>query len=263
MCRLSGLPPSEKGVRRISFHKKQGLKMILSDHDFPVSEIFTSIQGEGNYAGVNSLFIRFQLCNLTCSWCDTKYTWTRFSDKFALHKTGELVEIIEKAPQKHIIFTGGEPDLYRLDLLSVNHSKKFHVESNGTIIPVQPLDIELRDGVKIQRGAMDEKIIKNFNWVISPKLSNSKQAIVPESIRFWSQKEYAVFKFIAGSVSDIDETEEFIAKYNIPVPKVYIGLLGTNTESQLRPDLVDEIINRGFHFSPRLHTLLWGQKRGK
>ena len=40
-----------------------------------ISEIFESVQGEGTNAGKDSIFIRTALCNLKCSWCDTKYTW--------------------------------------------------------------------------------------------------------------------------------------------------------------------------------------------
>lgn len=237
--------------------------MKITDTHFPVSEIFESIQGEGNLAGVNSLFIRFQLCNLTCIWCDTKYTWTKFSDNFTTFELSGLQNLIGTSEKNHIIFTGGEPSLFRLDLLAKDKKKKFHVESNGTIIPTDSLNMELRDGVKIERHGMDEEIIRNFNWVISPKLSNSKQEIVPEAIHFWAVQDYSVFKFIVGSLTDLEETTGFILKFKINKSKVYIGLLGTTVESQIKPELVDEIIKRGYHFSPRLHILLWGQKRGK
>ena len=40
-----------------------------------ISEIFESIQGEGNNAGKPAVFLRTAECNLKCIWCDTKYTW--------------------------------------------------------------------------------------------------------------------------------------------------------------------------------------------
>ena len=116
--------------------------MRITNNDFVVSEIFESIQGEGNFVGVNSLFIRFQLCNLTCAWCDTKYTWTKSSGEISMFQDDELKKIIEDSPKEHVIFTGGEPCLYRIDLLA-GKDKIYHVESNGTIIPTKPLFVIL------------------------------------------------------------------------------------------------------------------------
>lgn len=36
-----------------------------------ISEIFSSIQGEGKLLGARQLFIRFAGCDLRCAWCDT------------------------------------------------------------------------------------------------------------------------------------------------------------------------------------------------
>ena len=33
------------------------------------------MQGEGVNAGTPSVFLRTYFCNLTCTWCDSKYTW--------------------------------------------------------------------------------------------------------------------------------------------------------------------------------------------
>jgi len=37
----------------------------------PVHEIFTSIQGEALFAGLQQIFVRFRGCDLGCPWCDT------------------------------------------------------------------------------------------------------------------------------------------------------------------------------------------------
>ena len=49
--------------------------MLLSRLPDGRPEIFTSIQGEGITCGLASIFVRLSLCNLACSFCDTKYTW--------------------------------------------------------------------------------------------------------------------------------------------------------------------------------------------
>lgn len=227
-----------------------------------VSEIFRSIQGEGNFAGVNCLFIRFQFCNLTCSWCDTKYTWLRKSGTFKEYSKEELRKVIEESPCHHIIFTGGEPTLYRLDELAVTE-KKFHVETNGSILPWELLNINLADGTIFSRSAMDMNIIKHFNWVISPKLANSGQSFQETELEPWIEKELGIFKFIITDENDLNEVSKLIEKYNISKDKIYIGLEGTNINNQLKPELVDKIIDSGFNFSPRLHVMLWGATKGK
>lgn len=232
------------------------------NYSYNVSEYFQSIQGEGNYTGVNSFFVRFQHCNLRCWWCDTKYTWNKHSGVHRLFTHVELLKIISGTPASHIIFTGGEPALYRLDQLVVPE-KRFHVETNGTIIPIQALNIELDDGTVLSREAMDEAVVSKFNWVISPKLSNSLQEINEEAIAFWANTDWCVFKFIAKNIGDLDEISAFTAKYGIVRQKAYVGLEGTTLESQIKPDMVDEIIQHGFNFSPRLHVMLWQNILGK
>jgi organic radical activating enzyme len=234
----------------------------LEKDKYFVSEIFRSIQGEGNFAGVNCLFIRFQFCNLTCSWCDTKYTWLRKSGSFKEYSKEELKKVIEETPCHHIIFTGGEPTLYRLDELAVT-GKKFHVETNGTIIPWEQLNITLVDCTIFTREAMDVNIIKNFNWVISPKLSNSGQPIQVNSLKSWIEKDLGIFKFIITDEKDLEEVSALAIKYSVSKDRIYIGLEGTNINNQIKPDLVDKIIEAGFNFSPRLHVMLWGATKGK
>ncbi len=36
-----------------------------------ISEIFSSIQGEGLYLGKRHIFVRFFGCNMRCAYCDT------------------------------------------------------------------------------------------------------------------------------------------------------------------------------------------------
>jgi 7-carboxy-7-deazaguanine synthase len=229
--------------------------------DYFLSEYFQSIQGEGNYSGVNSLFIRFYYCNLSCTWCDSKYAWLGNHPENLTFSAESLKSIIAGSSAPHIIFTGGEPTLYALDKLVVP-GKKFHVETNGSFIPEKPLDLSLKNNLRIQREGMDLEIIRNFNWVISPKLSNSRQTLNDESMHYWSDKDYCIFKFIIRTQSDIDEVESVIEKFKIQKTKVYLGLEGQTLESQLQPLLVEEFIKRGFNYSPRLHVLLWGNKRG-
>jgi organic radical activating enzyme len=236
--------------------------MLIDVNTYYVSEIFESIQGEGNFAGANSLFIRFHFCNLSCTWCDTKYTWTEKSGRFSKYSADELKVVINNNNCFHIIFTGGEPTFYRLDKLFTGE-KKFHVETNGTLNPLEKLDLKLNDGTAVHRDAMEIDIIRHFNWVVSPKLSNSRQEFNENSIIFWAKQNFNIFKFIIKSSLDIKEIENVLTKFKIDRHKVYLGIEGTTLQTQLQPELVDLIIKAGFNFSPRLHIMLWGTRRRK
>jgi 7-carboxy-7-deazaguanine synthase len=229
---------------------------------YPVSEIFESIQGEGNRAGMRCLFVRFQFCNLTCSWCDTKYTWLKDTGYFKWYSAAELKAIIRERGFKDVIFTGGEPALFNLDKL-VEPGFNYHVETNGTAIPTLPFETQLSDGTVIKREAMNKNTIEKFNWVVSPKLSNSRQKIDVASLQFWAKQDFCIFKYICNNEDDLAEVEDLVNDYKIDKNKIYIGLEGVTLKSQIRPKMVDKIVATGFHFSPRLHVMLWGATRKK
>jgi 7-carboxy-7-deazaguanine synthase len=75
-----------------------------------VSEIFTSIEGEGIFVGKKTLFIRFSGCHLKCRWCDTKYALPL--DSGTDYQIDEIKDLIikELRPSTYKVnFTGGEP----------------------------------------------------------------------------------------------------------------------------------------------------------
>lgn len=101
-----------------------------------VAEMFDSIQGEGMYMGVPVTFIRFMGCNLSCSFCDTKGSWTA-DGTFAITEMTSM-DIITALSGKTdvIVLTGGEPclqdDLEELVPLLQQVGYVVCVETNGT-----------------------------------------------------------------------------------------------------------------------------------
>src|SRR5580700_10050331 len=72
-----------------------------------VSEIFYSIQGEGELTGIPSVFVRTSGCNLRCTWCDTKYaSWNPEGDDLSIEA---VVDKVMAFPAQHCVLTGGEP----------------------------------------------------------------------------------------------------------------------------------------------------------
>jgi len=129
-------------------------------NNYPVVEIFHSVQGEAFHTGVPHVFIRFGNCNLRCEWCDTD---------FLTYKDMSLDEIVDQVLSygcDRVIFTGGEPCMQDLDTIGRELKKhNFHlsVETNGTIkvpeiidwICVSPKD-QLYPNVAIKQRNGDE-----------------------------------------------------------------------------------------------------------
>ena len=75
-----------------------------------LSEIFTSIEGEGILFGTKTMFVRLAGCPLKCHWCDTPYALPL--DSGSDRSIDEVKELIAKNlhPNTYKVnFTGGEP----------------------------------------------------------------------------------------------------------------------------------------------------------
>ncbi len=51
---------------------------------YPINEMFQTLQGEGYFTGVPAIFIRLQGCPVGCARCDTKHTWEKLEDRGSL-----------------------------------------------------------------------------------------------------------------------------------------------------------------------------------
>ena len=147
-----------------------------------VVEIFYSIQGEGHFSGVPSVFVRLHGCNLACPFCDDvlhKGDYKTFSFK-------EIIDVIKKYPSKQVIITGGEPTLYDL---------------NAFIKLLQGLNYF----VCIETNGYKFKNVKSADWITySPKDWESIKK------RGWSE-----IKFIVSKESDVDRIVDFETKKEI------------------------------------------------
>ena len=73
-----------------------------------VVEKFVSINGEGQRAGEPAAFVRFQGCNLCCSWCDTK--WANEPDcPYEEMSPAEVAAWADETGITNVTLTGGEP----------------------------------------------------------------------------------------------------------------------------------------------------------
>ena len=210
-----------------------------------INEIFYSIQGEGPLTGRPAVFLRLGGCNLKCKWCDSKFTW---HPKYADNKHMTIEQVIKKIKQypcNHLIITGGEPLLQQdkiISLLKKLSKYTIEIETNGSI------------SLKIN------KYIEQINC--SPKLKNSGNTSYPLKIQLTDKK--VIFKFVIKDKNDLKEIKTYIKTNKISQEKVYLMPEGTNRTKILERSkwLIEICKKEGYNFSPRLHIMLYGGRRG-
>ncbi len=222
-----------------------------------VSEVFgPTLQGEGVSTGRRAGFLRLGRCNLTCTWCDTPYTWNwrDFDPDAELHEVdvAAAADRIRALDVPLLVVTGGEPLMQQPALGALFRllppELEIEVETNGTIPPAPAVAAR----------------VARFN--VSPKLANSavragKRTKAP-ALRALAGSGKAVFKFVVDAPDDLAEIEELVRRYELR--PVYVMPQGTTAQEVLAGMrwLSDAALARGWNLSTRLHVLLWGDRRG-
>ena len=184
-----------------------------------VQAIFKTLQAEGPYFGVPSVFVRLGGCNLACSFCDTEFE--SFSKK-ALYDIIAEVQILSKnSTSKQSIFlvviTGGEPFRQPLTLLCeklLEQGYKIQIETNGTLYQKLPDEVEIVCSPKVANGKY-HKInqdlltkINAFKYLISTNIPGYSE--VPEL----GQSNYQIPVFVQA-MDEYDQAKNTENKQNI------------------------------------------------
>ena len=242
-----------------------------------ITEIFYSIQGEGMYTGIPSVFIRTFGCNLFCKFCDSQHSIRKIPEVPIIDMTPVQIhdKIIEFKNCQHVVITGGEPMLQLKELKELMHllfRYTITIETNGTIF--------------------DDSIRPNL-WSISPKTSNSYSdepikvivdnpdgsgyiatvdtKTVFEKNNTYDNLKYFVrsgipyqMKFVVSSENDFKEIQRISLDAGVPKPMIYLMPEGKTVDNQRDKslELVDLCKKHGYNFCTRLHIWLWGDKRG-
>lgn len=228
-----------------------------------ISEIFYSIQGEGELTGVPSVFVRTSGCNLRCSWCDTPYaSWDPEGEDMSID---EILTQVRRHPANHVVLTGGEPmiakGIHDLAARLKSAGKHITIETAGTVAPA---------GIACDLAS------------ISPKLSNStpsaelagvawverheKTRLAPEILRQWIDAYPFQLKFVVSGVGDWVEIMALtdMALSGVAREKILLMPEGTDPETlaSRRAWILELCKQFGFRYCPRLHIDLFGNTRG-
>jgi 7-carboxy-7-deazaguanine synthase len=225
-----------------------------------LSEIFYSLQGEGIDAGKPAVFIRTALCNLSCVWCDTKYTWDwshyDYDREVSEMTISSIQEQISRFDTKHCVITGGEPLIQQTKLIPLlsnlkNEDYFIEVETNATILPSEML----------------ERFVDR--WNVSPKLQNSsiskQYREVQSCMEYYAKNSKAVIKFVICNQSDLAEVKTLVGKYKLKSQRIILMPEGNSAAEIIEKSkwLAEICQSNGYRLSVRLHTLIWSGTRAK
>ena len=238
--------------------------IFLSD-----DKLFYTIEGEGEFVGQPSVFMRMSMCNLTCKGfasedsphgCDSFISWS-IKNKMTFNEIFKLMEdenFIDKLKNRAILkLTGGEPIIQQKQLLKFIEAfvskyeflPRIDFETNATLIP-------------------DERWVNEFNatFTTSPKLTTNgdpeEKTYNPEALK-WHREHNSGFKFVITSDRDI---EEIWRKYvedehgiNVPLNRIWFMPCCGSREEHIEAAIyvVEYAKALNVNFSPRLHLLVW------
>ncbi len=195
-----------------------------------ISEIFSSIQGEGRYMGAPTLFIRLSGCTRKCSFCDTKY-----HTKTKIIPQKKLISIIQESSLNNICWTGGEPLMQKQMINSIIRAtpNKFHtLETNGDLL--------------------ESKDFQFFNNITC----SPKDPVTAKKI-FALKNDYSVDIKIVSDGKNFGKDMLKYADYVMPLTT------GSQNENKIiEKEVWQYCVTNNKYFSPRLHYLIFGNKKG-
>lgn len=216
---------------------------------YNVNEIFETIQGEGTFTGVPSVFIRLQGCPVGCPWCDTRQTWdTLPSDErdfgtiiakkgdsplwTQVSEQGILAHLTSNYTARHVVITGGEPcmfDLFPLTSLLESNGFRCQIETSGTYA------VRATDNT----------------WVtVSPKINmRGKLPVLTEALERANEIKHPV-----GTESDIEKLDELLAPIDLSGKEV--ALQPISQKARATALCIQTCIARNWRLSVQTHKYL-------
>ena len=227
-----------------------------------ISEVFYSLQGEGELTGVPSVFIRTSGCNLRCTWCDTPYA--SWNPEGTPRSVEDLVAEVIRHPARHVVITGGEPMIAKGvgELAGALAELGYHltIETAATVAP---------GTIACDLASLSPKLLNSApDPVAHPEWRRRHEATrwQPAVVREWVDRGTYQFKFVVARPEDVDELEGMLEKLgrNIPRHKVLLMPEATSlVRMRERAAWLGELCKaRGYRYAHRLHILLYGNKRG-
>lgn len=228
------------------------------------------LQGEGPNLGKKMILLRLFGCNVQCPACDSYHTW-RAGDLAPTRKKVPLTELVpflvnelRSTGTDRILISGGEPQLHqesiRVLIIAMESyyglGIKYDIETTGE-----------------RSWELLQEHFSNIQFNLSPKIGALSPKNIPSEHQFFTTtlQEYRhrlhyVLKVVVRkeqAEQDLSAIQEFASKYAIPSSRIYLMPFGT-TKDQIIDECefwIPKAFELGYEVSPRMHILIYGNRR--
>ncbi|MEC9043423.1 MAG: 7-carboxy-7-deazaguanine synthase QueE, partial [Verrucomicrobiota bacterium] len=224
-----------------------------------ISELFFSIQGEGELTGVPSVFVRTSGCNLRCRWCDTKYaSWKPEGENVTIN---DLLDKVCSYPARHVVISGGEPMIAKgieeFTHLLKESGKHITIETAGTIAP---------NGIQCDLASLSPKLSDstpkegdiNKEWIDRHESKRLDYDILSEWVNLYNFQ----LKFVVSKEEEIKEIQNVISRIEGKILPEKVLLMPEGVDPDALRSRYDLLINlckeNGYRLCNRLHIDLFG-----
>ena len=217
-----------------------------------ITEIFYSLQGEADAAGLPTVFIRLTGCPLRCTYCDTTYSF----EGGERQSLDQIIQTTLNFKTPYICVTGGEP------------------LAQPNVIPLMNRLIELGCDVSLETsGALDvSKVDPRVSKVLDLKTPTSGEVARNLQSNFEYLTAHDQIKFVICNREDYEWSKQQVEQFQLKekVNTVWFSPAfavekGSVKLPPLARDLAQWILEDHLpvRFQLQLHKLLWNDETGR
>ena len=208
-----------------------------------ITEIFRSLQGEGDTVGFPTVFVRLTGCPLRCHYCDTAYAFGG-GEWMSLD---EIVTSVRAQGTRHVCVTGGEP----------------LAQANCLPLLEQLCDAGLRVSLETSGALPVDQVDARVSRVVDVKTPDSGEAHRNLLDQLQVLGEGDQVKFVICSRSDYEWSRQLVREHNLADRTMV--LFSPSHDQVAARDLAEWILADGLpvRLQVQLHKILWGNEPGR
>ena len=208
-----------------------------------ITEIFRSLQGEGDTVGFPTVFVRLTGCPLRCHYCDTAYAFGG-GEWMSLD---EIVTSVRAQGTRHVCVTGGEP----------------LAQANCLPLLKQLCDAGLRVSLETSGALPVDQVDARVSRVVDVKTPDSGEAHRNLLDQLQVLGEGDQVKFVICSRSDYEWSRQLARERNLADHTMV--LFSPSHDQVAARDLAEWILADGLpvRLQVQLHKILWGNEPGR